>query len=112
MTKTYAQQCLERANEASPGPWGPHESGHYFEDGPWQEIVCIPLKKTICKRTHGTLIDMEFIQHARMDVVELAKRLDTALRVLKLTLAQNHDLDPEELRECEEFIEELERPLE
>jgi hypothetical protein len=59
--KTYADQCLERAEKATEGPWS-------------------PLSDLIV----GCMDDSEFIAHARTDVTELARRLKEACDYLRL----------------------------
>lgn len=63
MTKSYADQCLDRAERATPGPWKNEPASQ-----PW-----------LRNRTNNA----EFCRHARTDVPELARRLKKAIDALQ-----------------------------
>jgi len=107
-TKTYAQQCLERAEKATPGPW---HIGHMNESE----------GMSIGEEIH--LDSATFIAHSRTDVVELAKRLERAINIVRAITKlkprwddkglfyKPTDIDPVK-QIATEALEELERPLE
>lgn len=72
MTKsTYAEACLERAEKATEGPW--HRVAANVEKSKHGHIT-----------TTWTFPDnAEFIAHARTDVPELARRLDSACDAIR-----------------------------
>ncbi len=114
---TYPDECIERAERATRGPWKLTE----------KKIDIAFLNKPILTTFYGVdgpnafvsfqsigeaKPDAEFIAHSRTDVVELAMRLKRACVILKNL---NHSViwdDPEELDEFNELIDELEAPLE
>lgn len=101
MKKTYADECLERAEKATKGPWE-YDSGN-------GEVETVPHRIAICDRAgnlereqdveyrYGDHIpeealellktdnydDLEFIAKARTDVPELARRLKLAVNDLR-----------------------------
>lgn len=73
--KTYADECLERAEGAAEGPWRvtPYEYGFRI----LEVNGCSDWLKLIYEG------DAEFIAHARTDVPELSRRLKHACMVLR-----------------------------
>ncbi len=92
--KTYAQICLERAEKATSATnW--KSADDWYHD----HRVGYPI--------HGSGLnddaDAKFLAHSRVDVVELARRLEKAIQYIK-----DNDLERDY---CIDLIEELERPL-
>ena len=116
-TKTYAQQCLERAEKATPGPW---HIGHMNESYPFADVDDSE-GMSIGEEIH--LDSATFIAHSRTDVVELAKRLERAINIVRAITKlkprwddkglfyKPTDIDPVK-QIATEALEELERPLE
>lgn len=107
--KTYAQICLERANNVTDGPW---YYGHMDEDYPFADIDSA--EGAIAENVH--LENASFIIHSRIDVVELANRLNLAIGTIK-ALVDNGDGDCYGAGNCAHckailILEELKRPLE
>lgn len=94
MKKTYADECLERAEKATEGPW---------------ESSCDNVATSdfhICATYNN---DEEFIAHARTDVPELAKRLKIALKELRRAA---YAIDNEDYAsQFTSIVHELEAPL-
>lgn len=80
MSKSYADECLERAEKATPGPWS------------WDTVFQYDQTLRIMKGIRDDVFisadgpvkaDAEFIAHARTDVVELANRLKKACDAMR-----------------------------
>ncbi len=85
--KTYADQCLERAEKATKGPWKAGHSYHFEKNA-------------------------EFIAHSRTDVPELARRLKKACDLLGALKCGHYDTEwladeLEKLPECSRKIRRL-----
>lgn len=78
MKKTYADQCLERAEKATEGPWEclPYGDGTNFLKWQVKDSNYYRAATAIGRET------AEFIAHARTDVPELARRLKEACTIL------------------------------
>ena len=72
MKKTYADECLERAEEATGGPWSEYQYGVCSE----KVYNSVNERLNICGEVKPR--DAEFIAHSRTDVVELARKLKKA----------------------------------
>jgi hypothetical protein len=87
MKKTYADVCLERAENATPGPWIPQEkiwSNQYADDVYFKyKIVVNKDKEKIVGDERTDDSNAEFIASSRSDVPELAKRLKRACEILR-----------------------------
>jgi hypothetical protein len=99
--KTYADECLERAEKATIGPWIYDLGNGEVETSEHRVTICNRAgnleRKQDVEHRYGDEIplevikllqadnndDMEFIAHARTDVPELARRLNEAIRLLK-----------------------------
>ena len=88
MKKTYADECLERAEKATEGPWTATSdweawavaslNAHTDVVGTLSRAYRIPSRKHLgCE-----LRDADFIANARTDVPELARRLKRAIDLL------------------------------
>lgn len=99
MTKSYADECLERAKKATEGPWSTLEEGDEVHAISFVEACGDPLH--IALSTH-TEYDADFISHARTDVPELARRLKRACETLR-----GYDIHL-----FNQILDELEAPLE
>jgi hypothetical protein len=112
MKKNYIEECLERANAATEGPWWV-EPERYVKREDGSEVL---IDMEVAYGTQGDLSDTfnlydsynekdyQFIAHT--DVVELAMRLKKACEALRM--------DPSEDRYITqlELADELEAPLE
>lgn len=96
--KSYIDECLERAEKATLGPW----VGDEFEMVATKAPVLIKGNKRLvwADDYHMNEWDAEFIKHARTDVPELCNRLKTAIEELKNVRVHPY------------IIEKLEAPLE
>lgn len=95
MSKTYADQCLERADKATEGPWNKVDDEYGIR---------IPEVKGECEGCIGWLKpayeeDAVFIAHARTDVPELARRLKRSIDIVRQF--DYNRLFEDELRELE-----------
>ncbi len=77
MNKTYADNCLERAEKATKGPW---HIGHINEDFSYFMDVDSP-EGRIAEEVHDT--EAYFIVAARTSVPELARRLKRACSIIR-----------------------------
>ncbi len=71
---TYADECLERADKATPGPW---HTGHISER--FSDEADIEGRNLECIADEVRDDNRRFIIHARTDVPELARRLKKAI---------------------------------
>lgn len=109
---TYADECLARAEKATPGPWkvGYEDgSGSFNEERDSFAISSTSNSECVF---HGKLSDnphdCEFVAAARTDVPELARRLSLAIESMKVAV-KFIDGDTSLINK---LIEELEAPLE
>lgn len=84
--KTYAEECIERANAATEGPWIVYKTD--FADHPdgiksksEDDIICGSIQYE--QSGINTKETAEFIAHSRVDVPELARRLQLACQELR-----------------------------
>lgn len=117
---TFAEECLERAEKATPGEWR-HIPGDSYCAFP--HVVCGPNKTLVfedhsdheCADKHCDKgwtpdeSDAEFIAHSRTDVVELAKRLQRACAALNIEAY--HPYAGEENASLIALLNELESPI-
>lgn len=107
--KSYPDTCIERAEKATEGPWknvGDCLITEYDSNGPDGHRGASP-EYYNCTGYEGgfpipdnrAVADAEFIAHARTDVPELARRLNTAIRRLRELSVKRRD---------DEFTDELE----
>lgn len=99
---TYIEECLQRAREATKGPWivAQMEDRTYIES-----TANIPDSDSnvLVDEHYLTELDAEFIAHARTDVPELVSRLKRAIEVLRLIKETNGYY--------EDVADELEAPM-
>lgn len=102
MSKSYIDECLERANAATPGPW----VGDEFEmTAPNAPVFSRGNTRLVwAEDYHINELDADFCRHARTDVPELAKRLIEAIKHLRIVYRQMGKKD------CP-IADELEAPL-
>lgn len=103
MKKTYPDQCLERSEKATEGPWVTNGGSAIIATDVCGQFGISSIRKKKPKRKQ----DFTFIAHARTDVPELARRLKKACDALKD--AYNLQLHPSNLQD---IADELESPLE
>jgi hypothetical protein len=102
MNKTYADQCLERAEKATEAPWR-----SYDIFGPDYGEVYGPNVATE-KLILGSAADAEFIAHARTDVPELASRLNYVCAILSQienALRRDMPVHPDYIKEIRQELE-------
>lgn len=113
MKKTYADECLERAERATKEPWIKWKGHYEIVAGKVTENTrgCLRGKyKPICEMDDlGTnkMNNTKFIAHARTDVPELARRLKKACQILR-------DIHPHfsfASKTMNDLADELEAPL-
>lgn len=75
--KTYADECLERSEKATSGPW------EQIGGGAVSTRITTPDEVITVRNTNKPFEDGQFIASARTDVPELAKRLNRAITALK-----------------------------
>lgn len=107
--KSYADQCLERAEKATVGPW----KSTWREDENRNKKQIESTSSIVFGKSFILPHDAEFISHARTDVPELARRLKKACEALAKIAYWKSDANvccfPED---CYGLIDELEAPLE
>lgn len=86
VTKSYADECLERADKATEGPWT--MAGitiERLEIASYGRGPCgvIHIASMNSRNVSSRETDAEFIAHARSDVPELARRLKKACEYLR-----------------------------
>lgn len=94
--KSYTDECLERAKNATEGPWKVTNSevnmALLFQHKLMQKAIEVegPNAFVSFQSIGNAKCDAEFIAHARVDVPELAKRLKIACQQL-LNIAENEE---------------------
>lgn len=81
--KSYADQCLDRAEKATPGPWVRYHYAAWdgIEDSRRLDICCF--SSSDWEADDHIPSNIEFIINARTDVPELARRLKLACEYLR-----------------------------
>lgn len=108
--KSYADQCLDRAEKATEGPWEAQVSLSIQTEKEMEK------KRNRVASVRGITVwgkysaisckdEAEFIAHARTDVPELARRLKKACEIIK-------ELKFHDRNFIAKVIDELEAPLE
>lgn len=104
--KTYIDECLERAEKATEGPW---EAMFTFGSSDLPAAVEGPNRTLIVRIDEACSEqpsdDIRFIARARMDVPELARRLKKAIEALNSQEGQFG------IKLFEKLIRELEAPI-
>lgn len=113
--RTFADQCLDRAETATEGPWSTGVNK------PWIVLPAVNMDEyaiAACDRfRNNNELDYprednaQFIAHARTDVPELARRLKRACTLLRI-IHEACRLDRAAQREVLAVLNELEAPTE
>ncbi len=106
--KTYADECLERAEKAN--KWPPIVSSYNAEK---EYDHYIPEILTGYESDYKHLADAEFIAHSRTDVPELARRLNRLIKEVKYLNELLVSIDVKDQYDVlNDLVNELEAPLE